>query len=75
MGDALDALFMFRVMRAATIGLNCPLSLLVNVELQEKSEPDFTAHVGDVWTNTTERRVFLFALAPTSRTPAFSFFF
>ena len=40
-----------------------PLSLLVNVKLQDKSEPDFMAHVGDVRMNITEGRAFLFALA------------
>lgn len=34
------------------------------MKLWDKSEPDFTAHVGDVRMNTTEGRVSLFALAP-----------
>lgn len=41
-----------------------PLSLLVNGELQDKSKPDFMAHVGDVRMSISEGRVFLFALAP-----------
>lgn len=41
-----------------------PLSLLVNVKLRDKSEPDFMAHVGDVRMRITEGRVFLFARAP-----------
>lgn len=43
-----------------------PLSLLVNVKLRDKSEPDFMAHVGDVGVNITAGGVFFFlcALAP-----------